>query len=57
MKDLKKISTRLPARVIAKLKIHCAIREIPMGVVIGMAIDKYIVDYEKLIAEYRSKHG
>jgi hypothetical protein len=53
MNDLRKVTTRLPAHIITKLKIHCAIREMPLGVVMALAIEKYVKDYEKLVADIR----
>jgi len=56
MDDLRKITTRLPADIIMKLKMHCVTREIPIGAVMAIAIDHYINDYEKTIDKYRVKN-
>lgn len=48
-KNLIKTSFRIPHSVYHSLKIHCATREISMGVVAAIAIEQYIDKYEKVI--------
>lgn len=56
MNDLRKTTIRLPAHIIMKLKIHCAVREIPMNAVMAIAIEKYITDVEKTVDKYKVKN-
>lgn len=55
--EIKRMSTRLPAPIIKKLKLYCAYREISMGSVIAKAIDKYLRDNETTIPQHRLENG